>query len=372
MKIGINGRFLLKPFTGIGVYTKGMFFELSKIDKKNEYIFVVPSRVPAEIKRMFAKKNVKFKILPEPNFGSMGMKKTWWEQISVPEFFEKEGCDIAVFPYACNPWTKDWYKKGIKTIVTVHDCIPWIDKNYRRGLASKLYHAQSRKAVRLADVVLTVSESSKKMITKVCGVDKKNINVLYNGVSETYLRSKKNNILTKFKLKSGKYILYVGGYDVRKNVRYLVDEYLKFSDKHVGIPLVMAGAGILGGKLYDSFEIDGAGIKKTGFLKDEDLAELYRNCLMFVNLSKEEGFNIPALEAAVCGAPLVLSNIDVHKEVYGECAVLINIKKEGAVVKAFEKILDKKSEKKLRQNSLKLAEKYSFKKSAKVFKESFL
>jgi len=365
MKIGINGRFLLKPFTGIGTYTQNLFFELAKIDQKNEYIFVVPSKVPTTIKLVMNCKNIKFKVLPEPKFGSGGIKKTWWEQISVPEFFEKECVDVAIFSYACNPWTKDWYKKGIKTIVTVHDCIPWVNKKYRRGFTSKLYHLQSKNAVALADVVLTVSESSKKQIAKVCGVKKSKIHVLYNGVCNCYLSSSTSKILNEFDLKPRGYLLYVGGYDVRKNVRYLALEYLKFNDKYQNIPLVMAGAGILSGKLYDSFEIDGKGIKKTGFLDEKDLAELYRNCLAFVNFSEEEGFNIPALEAATSGAPLILSNIPVHREIYGECALLVDTKKDGAGAAAFEKIVDKIEQKKLRQKSLKIAKNYSFKASAK-------
>lgn len=371
MKIGINGRFLLKPFTGIGTYTQNLFFELAKIDQKNEYIFVVPSKVPTGIKRLMNCKNIKFKVLPEPKFGSGGIKKTWWEQISVPEFFEKEGVDVAIFPYACNPWTKDWYNKGIKTIVTVHDCIPWVNKKYRRGFTSKLYHLRSKNAVALADVVLTVSESSKKQITKVCGVKKSKIHVLYNGVSNCYLSNSTSKILNEFDLKPRGYLLYVGGYDVRKNVQYLALEYLKFNDKYEDIPLVMAGAGILSGKLYDSFEIDGKGIKKTGFLDEKDLAELYKNCLAFVNFSEEEGFNIPALEAATSGAPLILSNIPVHREIYDECALLVDTKKDGAGAAAFEKIVDKIEQKTLRQKSLKTAKNYSFKASAKKLLDTF-
>jgi hypothetical protein len=159
MKIGVNARFLTKPFTGIGQYTKNLFLELSKIDKKNEYIFIVPEKIDSSIEKAFGK-NVKIKIIPELKVGISGIKKTWWEQISVPEFFISENIDIAFFPYPSNPWTKDWYKKGIKTVLVIHDCIPWIKKNYRKGLMSKMYHAQTLKSANLADVILTVSESS--------------------------------------------------------------------------------------------------------------------------------------------------------------------------------------------------------------------
>ena len=45
MRIGINARFLTKPFTGIGQVCKGLISELVKIDEDNEYILVVPEKV---------------------------------------------------------------------------------------------------------------------------------------------------------------------------------------------------------------------------------------------------------------------------------------------------------------------------------------
>jgi len=61
MKIAINGRFLLKPFTGIGQVTKNLFGNLAKMDRENEYVFVVPSAVSDEIAAGFSD-NVKIEI----------------------------------------------------------------------------------------------------------------------------------------------------------------------------------------------------------------------------------------------------------------------------------------------------------------------
>jgi len=70
-----------------------------------------------------------------------------------PEFVKKGEFEMVIFPYPSNPWVADFYKKKVKTVVMVHDCIPWKNKKYRKGLLSKMYQAQSRRAVKKADLV---------------------------------------------------------------------------------------------------------------------------------------------------------------------------------------------------------------------------
>ncbi len=374
MKIGVNTRLLAKPFTGIGQYTRNLFRELAEIDSTTKYILVVPENLPDDMARIFPD-NVEIKVLKERKIGTAGMRKTWWEQIQIPEFFQKEKIDLAFFTYPSNPWTKDWYKKGIKTVVTVHDCIPWMHKQYRKGLLSRIYHAQTKKAVGLADLIFTVSGSSKEDIEKCCKVDGKEIEVIYNDVSEVYKEPPNKEfakeVLSRFSLKNGRFFLYVGGYDERKNVNFLVEEYLRFAAKHKGLPLVLAGGKLFQNKLYKSFDkLQNLGnIVKTGFLKEEELACLYGHCLAFVNLSKHEGFNLPILEAANCGAAMILSDIPVHREVSEDAAMFVDISKDGEVVLAMEAMVDEKNKKDFSGKSFLLARKYSQKKYAQMVKD---
>ena len=63
MKIGINARLLIKPYTGIGQVTKNLISELAKIDLRNEYVLVVPEKVEEKLVGVFGE-NVKIKVLP--------------------------------------------------------------------------------------------------------------------------------------------------------------------------------------------------------------------------------------------------------------------------------------------------------------------
>lgn len=368
MKIGINARFLNRPFTGIFEQTKNLFGALARLDEKNKYLFVVPKEVDKDLQSWFPD-NVEILVLPEKSLGTAGMKKTWWEQIQLPEFFVKEGVKMAIFPYPSNPWTNDWYVKGVKTIVCVHDCIPWTNANYRKGMLSKMYHHQSKKAVSLSDLVLTVSNFSKKEIREVCAVDNSKIKVVYNDADEIYKQKVGAMALKKYGLKAKKYFLYVGGYDERKNVDFLIKEFENFAKKNKDIFLVLAGGKLLDQKLYESFEKKlSARVVKTGFLESDELAGLYKSCLAYVNMTKKEGFNIPLIEAANCGAPLILSDIEVHREVAGEAAIFVNFNRSGTLLKAMGEIMKKKVRDELLKQSSLLAKKYSWQKSAKKLK----
>lgn len=367
MKIGVNARLLTEPFTGIGQYTYNLFRELALVDPDNEYILVVPKKVKYNFPD-----NVRVEVVKQRLLGTAGMKKTWWEQIAVPEFFVKEGVYIAFFTYPSSPWTKDWYEKGIKTVVTVHDCIPWMRKSYRRGLLSKLYHRRARKSVKMADVVFTVSEASKKDIVEVCDVDPEKIHVVYNDASPFYKllipQVDVDEVLRRFSLKDGQFYLYVGGYDERKNVEYLRSEYAKYLEDGGQLPLVFVGGKLHKSKLYKSYG-GGENIVKTGFLEDKSLAALYRSCAAFVNVSDHEGFNIPIVEAANCKAPLILSDIPVHREVAGNSALFVDIGKAGALRDAFKKMELSGNQDGFSQQSKELAGKYSWAKSAQKVKD---
>ncbi|MFC1616117.1 glycosyltransferase family 4 protein [Patescibacteria group bacterium] len=379
MKIGVNARMLAQPYTGIGQYTKNLFIELAKIDPSVEYLLVTAKKVKKDILNDFPS-NVEVKVVREKRFGVAGFSKVWWEQMQIPRVFDREGIDIAFFTYASNPWGKSWYKKGIKSIVTLHDCIPWTEKEYQLKKMSRFYHSKTLKAVKLADQVFTVSKNSKKDIRKICGVEKDRIKVFYNDADSDFKKildeGFMDNILKKYELKKGRFFLYCGGFDKRKNVHLLVKEYLQYCDKQGdnAIPLVLAGGKLYENYLYEDVEIPKKyqdKIVETGFVEADVLAALYRTCAAFVHLSRKEGFNIPIVEASNCGAPLLLSDIEIHREIAGKNALFVDIQK-GNIAESLEKILELDNQKKYAEKSKKIKENYSWKKTAqKVFTSLF-
>lgn len=333
MKIGVNGRFLLKPETGIGRYTKHLFASIAAVSSDIELIIVTPAKT-GTISEFEDFKNISIVELPEKPIPSAGLKKTYWEQVQVPSYLKKRKVDLIHFPYPSNPW----YKFDIPVIVTVHDTIPWTEEEYRRSFLTRLYQDKCRNAVKNAGHIFCVSESSKKDVINVCGVESEKISVTYNAVSQNFLskvpEQTKINILKKYGIDPAvPFLFYMGGYDKRKNVKFLVDTYMNYIAPYHMVNFVLGGGKILNDKLYGSFDyltktqkdtslkLHKGNIVVTGFVDDSDLPALYQSSLAFLNLSKKEGFNLPLLEALVSGAPVITSDLPVHREVAGSVPV---------------------------------------------------
>jgi glycosyltransferase involved in cell wall biosynthesis len=126
----------------------------------------------------------------------------------------------------------------------------------------------------------------------------------------------------------GKYFLCVGTIEPRKNHLRLFEAYARFCEvSRAEIPLVLAGG--RGWLVDDAAEAAGRlGIGDrlilTGYLEDEALTWLYRNCLAFVYPSLFEGFGLPVVEALSLGAPVVTSTASSLPEVADGAALLID------------------------------------------------
>jgi len=136
----------------------------------------------------------------------------------------------------------------------------------------------------------------------------------------------------------GKFFLCVGTIEPRKNHLRLFEAYARFcAASGADIPLVLAGG--KGWLMDDAAEAAkrlniGDRLILTGYLEDEALVWLYRNCLAFVYPSLFEGFGLPVVEALSLGAPVVTSNASSLPEVTGGAALLVDPLDPAALAKA--------------------------------------
>jgi len=121
--------------------------------------------------------------------------------------------------------------------------------------------------------------------------------------------------------------LSVGTIEPRKNQKRLAQAYVSYKAKGgVPMPLVFAGGT---GWLMDDFQhhLEALGIAKdvimTGYVSDDELIWLYRNCYANLYPSLFEGFGLPVLEGMQFGAPALVSNTTSLPEVAGDAALLL-------------------------------------------------
>lgn len=392
MKIGINGRFLTLPYTGIGQYTAHLLHALAEQDSSVEYVVAIPSPLSTSNKAATFPPNIRLILLPEKKFIPARLRKIVWEQIQVPHLFKKEKVDLAHYPYPANPRFPGC--NAPKTIVTVHDVIPWIDpKHYQPRLCSRLLHSYMKKALPKADHLICVSQTTAMALSDHIQYPWGKITVIHEAASPIFnamLNVKKESLNSENSKKKDTeslrslclpYFLYVGGYDARKNVLRLVEAFNAYIAPTHQVDLVLVGAKNLDNPYYTELKslqeiLEASTIKRpsnpflgkirtTGYLSPETLAQYLQNALGFVNFSLEEGFNLPLLEAAAVGTPILTSDIAIHREILGESALFCdpkNIKSMGETLVHF--LRDSALQERLSQAAHDLSSRYSWERAA--------
>jgi glycosyltransferase involved in cell wall biosynthesis len=126
------------------------------------------------------------------------------------------------------------------------------------------------------------------------------------------------------------YLLYVGGFDVRKNIEKFIYCFSLLSNElKRRFRIVLAGS--ISAQRRDEIEnyvknIDEVDIRVDilGYVDDENLVRLYKGAHLFVFPSLNEGFGLPPLEAMRLGVPTIASNRSSLPEVVGNSAALFD------------------------------------------------
>jgi len=362
MKIGINARFLPQPFTGIGKYSYNLLSALSQLDEVNEYFLFTHQLADFPLPENFKQIRV-----PEKDYSSPSLRKAHWEYNLIPKEMKKWEIDLAHFLYPSNPLIK----LGIPTIVTVHDMIPWRLPEYNKHLRSKLYHLHAKWALKRADHIITVSDFSKGEIQKIIKTEDKNLSVTHLAPPITHYDDMPPGLNLR-----RKFLLYVGGYDARKNVPMMMIAYQKFIANYYPIDLILVGGKGKGLEdfLTDEFTEKVAGrypVKPKGkiifteTLQDSELAALYRQALALVHPSSYEGFNLPLVEAMKYGLPLVISDIPVNHEVAGDAGFYVSPESEDTFGIGLHEFLNNaKMQKELAENAARRRQNFDWKETA--------
>lgn len=234
------------------------------------------------------------------------------------------------------------------TAVTLYDLIPYVypDKYLTEPLHVRHY-AKKLKWLRRADMVLAISEHSRREAIKYLSFAPDRIVNIGAGIETTEfntLPSTTSSETAKLYGITKPFILYVGGLDWRKNVAGVIEAFsLLPSTLQERFQLVLTF------KLTESHLRDfqeqyqplfaAKKILFTGYIPDAHLADFYRGCELFVFPSFHEGFGIPILEAMACGAPVIGSHCTSIPEVIGCEEALFDPASPQSIADAMQRVL---------------------------------
>lgn len=217
-----------------------------------------------------------------------------------------------------------------KRVMSIYDISFIKYPNYINSVV-KQYTEQVQRCLQWTDLIITISESSKRDIIENLKVDPDSVYVtpLASRYYPNYLSPPLVNQLEKLVSYdfAQPYILFVSTIEPRKNITSLILAFNKLKQKYkIEHQLILIGQK---GWHYEPIlaEIENSPYKSQihhlDYLSDELVALFYSRADVFVYPSYYEGFGLPVLEAMTLGAPVVTSNTSSLPEVVGDAALLI-------------------------------------------------
>ncbi len=213
--------------------------------------------------------------------------------------------------------------QGAKKITTIHDLIP-LKLPYATLDDKQFFYNLIENAIKSSEVIIAVSENTKKDILSIYNCDADKIVVTYQPIAmekKLPAEGKVNDFLRKYKLTNKNYLLFVGSIEPKKNVNRLLDAYTLLNPY---IPLVIVGKkGWLCEREIRKIESYSEMIW-LDYVPSGELKYLYQGACCFIFPSLYEGFGLPVLEAMNCGCPVITSNVASLPEVCGDAALYVD------------------------------------------------
>lgn len=155
-----------------------------------------------------------------------------------------------------------------------------------------------------SDRVIAVSHYTKRMIEKHYSIDPNKIEVVHNGI---YPKGERQSYRGNFTNK--KIVLFLGRVTFQKGPDYFVEMAKRVIPNVPDVMFVMAGSGDMLSGLIEKVEHEGLSenFTFTGFLKGEEVENIFKLASLYVMPSVSEPFGLTALEAIACNTPVIMS-----------------------------------------------------------------
>lgn len=306
MNIGIDAsRLNISEKTGTEWYSYYIIKNILNIDKHNQYF-------------LFSKEKLSDEFLGYSNVKNIVLNwrfKYFWTIFKLSHELRKYKLDVFFAPAHYLPFCK------CKKVVTWHDLGYEYYKEYysKKQLISLFYGAKSLKK---ANAIITPSYFTKQDIIKTYQIDSNKIFVTHLGLDFNkyqiiFSQEEQKQILDKYNI-TKEYLIYIGRLESKKNIITLIKTFDYFKEYfNNDLELVLIGKNGYGFEEIEKninnskFKND---IKIIGWISEEDKVCLLQNAKIYINLSNFEGFGMTLLEAMFLKVPMLVSNLEVFKE----------------------------------------------------------
>lgn len=228
-------------------------------------------------------------------------------------------------------------------VVTIYD-LSFITTPESFPAAQRRYlMAETAYSCRHAARLIAISESGRRDLERIYGVEPERIDVVVPGVGDAY-RPLPPDDVAAFRRRAGlpdTFILHVGTLQPRKNLPTLVEALARLNRPEVALVLV-------GGKgwEYDAIfqRVNALGLAErvrfAGYVDDDEMPLWYNAAAVLAFPSRYEGFGMPIVEALACGVPVVAAGASSLPEAGGDLALYFDPEDAGELAARLAAALD--------------------------------
>lgn len=341
MQIAFDAKRAVQNRTGLGNYSRYIIDILCRYFPDNNYFLYAPrKRENKQLETILSQNTERLHMIYPSGF---------WRKM--PSLWRTYGltCDLSknhelsIFHGLSNELPLNIHRAtGVKSVVTLHDLIFCRMPECYHAVDRAIYNYKYRKSCEVADLVIAVSECTKRDAMELWGIPEHKIKVIYQGCDTQFSHVSddltRKSVRDRYHLPS-RYILNVGSIERRKNALELVE----------ALPLILADIDlVLVGKRTSYTEEIEAYIREKKLenrvhllsnVTFPDLPAVYQMADVFAYPSRYEGFGIPLLEALISGVPVVAAKGSCLEEAGGPDSMYVSPDDERGLSEAVNSIL---------------------------------
>ena len=364
MRIAVNTRFLLNDYLeGYGYFLFETFKRITRSHPEHEFIFIFDR--PFDKRFVFAK-NVTPVVVGPPARHPL-LWKLWYD-VKIPPILKKYKADVFV---SCDGFCS--LTTPVPQCLLIHDLSFIHFPSFIHRSHYLFYKYYTPKFLQKAATVVTVSAFSKQDILSQYKIEAGKINIVPNAVKDIFhpVQAGLRETVKKKYTSDKEYFVYAGAIHPRKNLINLLKAFSIFKRKQKSNwKLVLAGR--LAWK-YKQF-VESLKTYKyredvvlTGYLPEDELAQVIGSAYGLVYPSLQEGFGVPVLEAMKCNVAVITSENSAMQEIAKDAALYINPSDHTDIAdKMMTLYKDEDLRGRLIQKGIKVSEQYSWDQSAEL------
>lgn len=345
-------------FRGIGRYTLALTREMARLRGEHEFVAMYDYLYEDSLESL-RQEFIHFlpsgSFLPyfHPPLDGTSLQETLASSL-VQQAYHIVSPDVVLTP---SPF-EGFYEKGVVPIThqnnssylrvaVLYDLIPYVfsEQYLEPNPKYEIWYKSRLQGLSEYDLLLAISEATRQDAIEILNIEPQKVVNISSGIYSKFRKIniqelQKKELLNKFGIMRP-FVLYLGGYDIRKNIKQGLQAYANLPNqirsRHQFVYLSSKDEDINGYIKLSGLEKND--IVAISGVSDKELVQLYNLCKVFFFPSLYEGFGLPVLEAMACGAPTIASDNSSLPEVVGRSDALFDAMNVRSMTKALSKVL---------------------------------